>query len=267
MNRIIDYENLSIKMQDWIKSYVNENGISTLVVGVSGGIDSAVVSTLCAETGIPTIVVGMPINSSPENTKLSDLQISLLSAKYDNVEGYYIDLSPVFESFKSHKAFDKRFNSELGFANTKSRLRMVSLYQIAASVGGIVIGTGNKVEDFGVGFYTKYGDGGVDISPIADLYKSEVRELGKLLGVPQDIIDAEPTDGLWEDNRVDETQIGSTYDELEWAMEYGMNKWSEQLELTEKEKTILTTYANFNTKNKHKMVSIPIFDLKEYNIV
>jgi NAD+ synthase len=267
MNRIIDYENLSIKIQDWIKSYVNENGISTLVVGVSGGIDSAVVSTLCAETGIPTIVVGMPINSSPENTKLSDLQISLLSAKYDNVEGYYIDLSSVFESFKSHKAFDKRFNSELGFANTKSRLRMVSLYQIAASDGGIVIGTGNKVEDFGVGFYTKYGDGGVDISPIADLYKSEVRELGKLLGVPQEIINAEPTDGLWEDNRVDETQIGSTYDELEWAMEYGMNKWSEQLELTEKERTILTTYANFNTKNKHKMVSIPIFDLKENNII
>ena len=267
MNRIIDYENLSIKIQDWIKSYVNENGISTLIVGVSGGIDSAVVSTLCAETGIPTIVVGMPINSSPENTKLSDLQISLLTAKYDNVEGYYIDLSPLFESFKSHKAFDKRFNSELGFANTKSRLRMVSLYQIAASVGGIVVGTGNKVEDFGVGFYTKYGDGGVDISPIADLYKSEVRELGKLLGIPQDIINAEPTDGLWEDNRIDETQIGSTYDELEWAMEYGMDKWSEQLELTEKERTILTTYANFNTKNKHKMVSIPIFDLKENNVI
>ena len=267
MNRIIDYENLSIKIQDWIKSYVNENGISTLIVGVSGGIDSAVVSTLCAETGIPTIVVGMPINSSPENTKLSDLQISLLTAKYDNVEGYYIDLSPLFESFKSHKAFDKRFNSELGFANTKSRLRMVSLYQIAASVGGIVVGTGNKVEDFGVGFYTKYGDGGVDISPIADLYKSEVRELGKLLGIPQDIINAEPTDGLWEDNRIDETQIGSTYDELEWAMEYGMDKWSEQLELTEKERIILTTYANFNTKNKHKMVSIPIFDLKENNVI
>ena len=229
--------------------------------------DSAVVSTLCTETGVPTIVVGMPINSSPENTKLSDLQISLLTAKYDNVEGYYIDLSPVFESFKSHKAFDKRFNSELGFANTKSRLRMVSLYQIAASVGGIVVGTGNKVEDFGVGFYTKYGDGGVDISPIADLYKSEVRELGKLLGVPQDIINAESTDGLWEDNRLDETQIGSTYDELEWAMEYGMDKWSEQLELTEKERIILTTYANFNTKNKHKMVSIPIFDLKENNVI
>jgi NAD+ synthase len=266
MNRIIDYENLSIKIQDWIKSYVNENNLQVLVVGVSGGIDSAVVSTLCAKTGIPTIVVGMPINSNLENTRLSDLQIALLSRTYTNVEGYNVDLSSVFQSFKSHKIFD-RFNSELGFANTKSRLRMVSLYQIAASVGGIVVGTGNKVEDFGVGFYTKYGDGGVDISPIADLYKSEVRELGKLLGVPQDVINAEPTDGLWEDNRLDETQIGSTYDELEWAMEYGMDKWSEQLELTKKERTILTTYANFNTKNKHKMVSIPIFDLKENNII
>jgi NAD+ synthase len=266
MNRIIDYENLSIKIQDWIKSYVNENNLQVLVVGVSGGIDSAVVSTLCAKTGIPTIVVVMPINSNLENTRLSDLQIALLSRTYTNVEGYNVDLSSVFQSFKSHKIFD-RFNSELGFANTKSRLRMVSLYQIAASVGGIVVGTGNKVEDFGVGFYTKYGDGGVDISPIADLYKSEVRELGKLLGVPQDVINAEPTDGLWEDNRLDETQIGSTYDELEWAMEYGMDKWSEQLELTKKERTILTTYANFNTKNKHKMVSIPIFDLKENNII
>lgn len=266
MNRIIDYENLSNKIQEWIVNYVTENNLQVLVVGVSGGIDSAVVSTLCAKTGIPTIVVGMPINSNLENTRLSDLQIALLSRTYTNVEGYNVDLSSVFQSFKSHKIFD-RFNSELGFANTKSRLRMVSLYQIAASVGGIVVGTGNKVEDFGVGFYTKYGDGGVDISPIADLYKSEVRELGKLLGVPQDIINAEPTDGLWEDNRLDETQIGSTYDELEWAMEYGMDKWSEQLELTEKERIILTTYANFNTKNKHKMVSIPVFDLKENNIV
>jgi len=266
MNRIIDYENLSNKIQEWIVNYVTENNLRVLVVGVSGGIDSAVVSTLCAKTGIPTIVVGMPINSNLENTRLSDLQIALLSKTYTNVEGYNVDLSSVFQSFKSHKIFD-RFNSELGFANTKSRLRMVSLYQISASVGGIVVGTGNKVEDFGVGFYTKYGDGGVDISPIADLYKSEVRELGKLLGVPQDIINAEPTDGLWEDNRIDETQIGSTYNELEWAMEYGMDKWSEQLELTEKERIILTTYANFNTKNKHKMVSIPVFDLKENNIV
>ena len=267
MNRIIDYENLSHKIKEWIKNYVTENGISTLVVGVSGGIDSAVVSTLCAETGIPTIVVGIPINSSPENTRLSDLQISLLSAKYHNVEGYYIDLSSVFESFKSHKAFEKAFFSELGFANTKSRLRMMSLYQIASSVGGLVVGTGNKVEDFGVGFYTKYGDGGVDISPIADLYKSEVRELGRLLGVPQDIIDAEPTDGLWDDNRVDETQIGTSYDNLEWVMEYGLKKWEDGLELTGKEQMVISNYLDFHTKNKHKMVSIPIFDLKDNNVI
>lgn len=266
MNRIIDYENLSNKIQEWILNYVSENNLQTLVVGVSGGIDSAVVSTLCAKTGIPTIVVGMPINSNPENTKLSDLQIALLSKTYSNVEGYYVDLSSVFESFKSHKVFD-RFNSELGFANTKSRLRMISLYQIAASVSGIVVGTGNKVEDFGVGFYTKYGDGGVDISPIADLYKSEVRELGRLLNVPQEIIDAEPTDGLWDDNRVDETQIGSTYDDLEWVMEYGMKKWEDDLKLTQKEMTAISNYLSFNTKNKHKMVSIPIFDLKENNII
>ena len=267
MNRIIDYENLSHKIKEWIKNYVTENEISTLVVGVSGGIDSAVVSTLCAETGIPTIVVGMPINSSPENTKLSDLQISLLSAKYHNVVGYSIDLSSVFASFKTHKAFDQKFNSELGFANTKSRLRMMSLYQVASSVGGIVVGTGNKVEDFGVGFYTKYGDGGVDISPIADLYKSEVRELGKFLGVPQDIIDVEPTDGLWEDNRVDETQIGTSYDNLEWVMEYGLKKWEDGLELTEKEQSVISNYLEFNTKNKHKMVSIPTFDLKNNNVI
>lgn len=267
MNRIIDYENLSLKIQEWIKNYVTENGISTLVIGVSGGIDSAVVSTLCAETGIPTIVVGMPINSSPENTKLSDLQIALLTTKYENVDGFNIDLTPVFESFKSHKAFEKTFFSELGFANTKSRLRMMSLYQIAASVGGLVVGTGNKVEDFGVGFYTKYGDGGVDISPIADLYKSEVRELGRLLGVPQDIINAEPTDGLWDDNRVDETQIGTSYDNLEWVMEYGLKKWEDGLELTEKEQIVISNYLSFHTKNKHKMVSIPIFDLKNNNVI
>lgn len=266
MNRIIDYQNLSNKIQEWIVNYVTENNLEVLVVGVSGGIDSAVVSTLCAKTGIPTIVVGMPINSNPENTRLSDLQIGLLSKIYPNVGGYYVDLSSVFESFKSHKVFE-RFNSELGFANTKSRLRMISLYQIAASVGGIVVGTGNKVEDFGVGFYTKYGDGGVDISPIADLYKSEVRELGRLLGVPQEIIDAEPTDGLWEDNRVDETQIGASYDQLEWVMEYGLKKWEDDLKLTNTELEAVNTYLKFNLQNKHKMVSIPVFDLKDNHII
>jgi NAD+ synthase len=264
MNRIIDYENLSNQIQEWIKNYAKENNIETLVVGVSGGIDSAVVSTLCAKTGLPTIVVGMPLNSSPKNTELSEKHISELSSKYkQNVIGLNIDLSKTFEEFKSHPVFRKDYNSELGFANTKSRLRMITLYQIATSKRGIVVGTGNKVEDFGVGFYTKYGDGGVDISPIADLYKTEVRNLGLHLGVCQEIIEAEPTDGLWDDNRVDEAQIGATYEELEWAMEYGMNK----LTYTEKEYEVVEIFRGFNTKNKHKMVSIPVFDLKENEII
>lgn len=264
MNRIIDYDNLSNQIQSWIKNYVVENKISTLVVGVSGGIDSAVVSTLCAETGISTIVVGMPLNSSPKNTELSEKHIAELSSKFkNNVVGLHIDLSNTFEEFKSHPIFKHMYNSELGFANTKSRLRMITLYQIASSVGGVVVGTGNKVEDFGVGFYTKYGDGGVDISPIADLYKTEVRNLGRHLGVCEEIINAEPTDGLWDDNRVDETQIGATYEELEWAMEYGVDK----LSYSEKEYNIVETYLKFNEKNKHKMVSIPVFDLKENEII
>jgi NAD+ synthase len=264
MNRIIDYENLSNHIKEWIKDYVEENNIETLVVGVSGGIDSAVVSTLCAETGIPTIVVGMPLNSAPKNTELSEKHIAHLSTKYkNNVIGLHVDLSKTFEEFKSHPVFRKDYNSELAFANTKSRLRMITLYQIAASKNGIVVGTGNKVEDFGVGFYTKYGDGGVDISPIADLYKTEVRLLGIHLGVCKEIVEAEPTDGLWDDNRVDETQIGATYEELEWVMEYGLNK----MVYSGNEYKLIETYTKFNEKNKHKMVSIPIFDLKENELI
>jgi NAD+ synthase len=263
MDRIIDYENLSDKIQEWILSYTVENKITTLVVGVSGGIDSAVVSTLCAKTGLPTLVIGMPLNSSESNTNLSNEHISFLCSKYSNVHGYTIDLSKTFQEFKSNKLFETEFNSELGFANTKSRLRMITLYQIAASRNGIVVGTGNKVEDFGVGFYTKYGDGGVDISPIADLYKTEVRNLGRHLGVINEIINSEPTDGLWEDNRVDEVQIGATYEELEWAMEKGIGKQN----YSEKEYKIIETFLSFNKRNKHKMVSIPMFDLKKNEII
>jgi NAD+ synthase len=264
MNRIIDYQNLAKEIKSWITVYAGENNLKTLVVGVSGGIDSAVVSTLCAETGLPTIVVGMPINSNKKNTELSEKQIEFLSTKYrNNVSGYHVDLSKTFQEFQSHPIFKNQFNSELGFANTKSRLRMITLYQIASSVSGIVVGTGNKVEDFGVGFYTKYGDGGVDISPIADLYKTEVRELGRHLGIPQEIINAEPTDGLWEDDRTDEDQIGATYEELEWVMEHGLNK----LSYTEKEYKFVETFLNFHNKNKHKMVSIPVFNLKEKEII
>lgn len=264
MNRIVDYQNLAKEIQLWITDYASKNNLKTLVVGVSGGIDSAVVSTLCAQTGLPTIVVGMPINSNSKNTELSEKHIEFLSTKYkNNVAGFHIDLSKTFQEFNSHPLIQKRFNSELGLANTKSRLRMITLYQIAASENGLVVGTGNKVEDFGVGFYTKYGDGGVDISPIADLYKTEVRELGRHLGVPQEIINAEPTDGLWEDDRTDEDQIGATYEELEWVMEHGLNK----LSYTQKEYKVVEKFLNFHNKNKHKMVSIPVFDLKEKEII
>jgi NAD+ synthase len=259
MNRIIDYSNLANKIQTWISDYVHKNNLKFLVVGVSGGIDSAVVSTLCARTGIPTIAVGLPLNSKPENTELSNLQLDFL--KNFGVETLEYDLSETFLIFK--KLMSNTFNSDLANANTKSRLRMVTLYHLATSVGGIVVGTGNKVEDFGVGFYTKYGDGGVDISPIADLYKTEVRELGRALGVPQQIINATPTDGLWDDDRNDEQQIGATYEELEWVMELGIDKKV----YTEKEFDIIEVYKGFNSKNKHKMVPIPFFNLKENNII
>jgi len=259
MNRIIDYKNLSEEIQNWITNYVNNHNIKTLVIGVSGGIDSAVVSTLCAKTGIPTIAVGMPLNSKPENTRLSNLQLDFLSKL--NVKTFEYDLTKTFNSFEG--LMPEFFNSDLSIANSKSRMRMMTLYHIATNVKGIVVGTGNKVEDFGVGFYTKYGDGGVDISPIADLYKTEVRELGRYLGVPQEIINATPTDGLWDDDRNDEEQIGATYEELEWVMEYGISKQS----YTDKEFRVLQIYQNFNEKNKHKMVPIPIFDLKKNEII
>ena len=259
MNRIIDYKNLSEEIQNWITNYVNNYNIKTLVIGVSGGIDSAVVSTLCAKTGIPTIAVGMPLNSKPENTRLSNLQLDFLSKL--NVKTFEYDLTKTFNSFEG--LMSEFFNSDLSIANSKSRMRMMTLYHIATTVKGIVVGTGNKVEDFGVGFYTKYGDGGVDISPIADIYKTEVRELGRYLGVPQEIINATPTDGLWDDDRNDEEQIGATYEELEWVMEYGIDKQS----YTDKEIRVLHIYQNFNEKNKHKMVPIPIFDLKENKII
>ena len=259
MNRIIDYKNLSEQIQNWIIDYVNKNNIKTLVIGVSGGIDSAVVSTLCSRTGIPTVAVGMPLNSKPENTRLSNLQLDFLSKL--NVQTIEVELSDAFKSFES--TIPHHFKSELASANSKSRLRMMTLYHIATNRNGLVVGTGNKVEDFGVGFYTKYGDGGVDISPIADLYKTEVRELGRYLGIPQDIINATPTDGLWDDDRNDEEQIGTTYEELEWVMEYGINKQV----YTDKEFNVLEIYQNFNNRNNHKMVPIPIFDLKENEII
>ena len=247
MIRIEDYEELKVRIVNWLKDYYWKYDIKAFVVGVSGGIDSAVVSTLCAETGFPTYVLTMPLHSKKGNTELSDVHAKSLSKKYSNVRVVNIDLSNTYESLLFD--IDQDFvNNKLANANTKSRLRMVTLYQVAGSVGGIVVGTGNKVEDYGVGFYTKYGDGGVDIAPIADLYKSEVWELGEYLEVDQRIVDAKPTDGLWDDGRNDEDQIGATYVELEEAME---NKTGVAVNILEE----------YNKKNRHKMEPIPTFKL------
>ena len=247
MVRIDSYEDLTDRIVGWIKDYYWENNIKALVVGVSGGIDSAVVSTLCAKTGLPTYVLTMPLHSKVGNTFLSDVHAKALVDKYPNVRVVNIDLSDTYETLLFN--IDQDFvNNKLANANTKSRLRMVTLYQVAGSVGGIVVGTGNKIEDYGIGFYTKYGDGGVDIAPIADLYKTEVWELGEYLEVDERICDAIPTDGLWDDGRCDEDQIGASYEQLEEAMEYRRGPAVDILD-------------EYNKKNSHKMNPIPTFKL------
>ena len=246
------------KISSWLRDYLKTNNLKTFVVGVSGGIDSAVASTLCAMTGAPTVTVNLPLHSSRHNTDLSNLHLEWLRAHYKNVQTDVVCLDSIFDSFtKALQGYD----SALGFANSKSRLRMVALYQIAASTDGMVVGTGNKVEDFGVGFFTKYGDGGVDISPIADLTKTQVRELARELGIHQTILDAPPTDGLWEDSRTDEDQIGASYEELEWAMDYVENNRLNNL--TYRQKKVIMVYKKFNRLNAHKMKSIPVFKFGE----
>ena len=257
MNRITDYNDVKNRIVKWLGDYVIEHNIKAFVVGVSGGIDSAVSSTLAASTGLPTYALGMPIHQKEEQETLSDAHLKWLQANFPNVIANKFDLTKVFDSFKFTMR-EMGFN-ELALANSRSRLRMVTLYQVATSVGGIVVGTGNKVEDYGVGFYTKYGDGGVDIAPIADLYKTEVWELGKSLGIDQRIIQAKPTDGLWDDGRTDEDQIGTSYEMLEWVMERGLSE--DPMFLNEQETLAINIYQKFHNQNKHKMVSIPTFKL------
>ena len=234
---------------DWVNDYAKNqaSNIESLVVGVSGGIDSALVSTICAMTKIKTILVKIPVHS--KDISLSKNHCSELQERYDNVEVYEIDLSETFDKFKE-TCSKYNYKEELAFANSKSRLRMLLLYQIAQSTSGIVVGTGNKVEDFGVGFYTKYGDGGVDISPIADLTKSEVRSLAKELNISDVIIQAQPTDGLWDDNRTDEDQLGLSYEQLEDAMANPKSIHRDK-------------YLGIRNKNLHKMQPIPVCNIAD----
>ena len=229
-------------ISNWIKDYSVNNNFNSLVIGISGGIDSAVTSTLSAKTGLKTFVANMPILDHKDTNQRGINHINWLKNNFDNIIDLKIDLSLVFESFKSVLSNN---NSEHGYANSQARLRMTTLYQIAASNNGIVVGTGNKVEDFGIGFYTKYGDGGVDISPIADCLKTEVWEIGKELKISKDIIDAPPTDGLWNDGRTDEDQVGLSYFEIEEAM---LNESSINRE----------KYLEIRKNNIHKMKPIPI---------
>ena len=231
-------------ISNWIKTYVDQmpNKAQSLVIGISGGIDSSVSSTLSAMTGIKTIVLTMPIRQKDNQHDLSLKHQEWLKKKFKNVESYTISLDKLFDSFSFTL---KEFDNEHGFANSRARLRMTTLYQVAAANKGIVVGTGNKVEDFGVGFYTKYGDGGVDISPIADCNKTEVWELGKELGILKEIIDAPPTDGLWDDGRTDEGQLGFKYEDLENAM---INPDSPHRQ----------EYEKIRKQNLHKMEPIPV---------
>jgi NAD+ synthase len=239
----------------WISDYSKNNNLSPLVVGISGGIDSALVSALCAMTGIDTLVVSLPIYQKDDQLLRARNHAKWLSEKYDNVEFIEKDLSGLFENFKS--IFSENEMNGLSLANSRSRLRMVTLYQMAGSKGGMVIGTGNRVEDFGVGFFTKYGDGGVDISPIGDLTKTQVRNLSSELGIIKEIILADPTDGLWEEDRTDEQQLGATYEELEWAM----NFLGDPINLNKRQGEVYEIYSKFNRINRHKMIGIPVFKI------
>lgn len=267
MNRFTDYSVLETSIVSWIQKYVENNpSIEALVIGVSGGIDSAVSSTLAAKTGLPVYALGMPIHQNAEQENLSDAHLEWLRTNFNNVTVLKYDLTSTFDTFKNVMG---DYGQDLhALANTRSRLRMVTLYQIAGSVNGIVVGTGNGVEDYGVGFYTKYGDGGVDISPIADLFKTEVRELGKHFGVDQRIIDAPPTDGLWDDGRTDESQLGTTYEMLEWVMETQTLAFGGQLKpiesydgFTEEQVNAIRAYERFNTQNQHKIRPVPLYTL------
>ena len=251
--------NLDRQISNWILEYSKKNNIKTLVIGISGGIDSAVTSFLCAKTNLKTKLLIMPILQNKDETIRGINHSMFLEKKFSNVETINIDLTNIYNRYLEE--IPSRFHTKLSLANTRARIRMTTLYMIAGSCSGIVVGTGNKVEDFGVGFFTKYGDGGVDISPIADLTKTEVYSLASKINIIKEIIDAPPTDGLWDDGRTDENQLGATYKELEWAMNWCENNYSEiqNKNLTKKQLHILDVYLSHRKSNKHKMKKIPVF--------
>jgi NAD+ synthase len=245
---------------DWMKDYLKESQQKGFVIGVSGGIDSAVTSTLCATTGKPTLCVELPIHQHKSQVSRARKHIEQLESRFANVSSVKVDLSNTFDTFKaSLPEIESKDVQDFSLANSRARLRMTMLYYFAGIHSYLVAGTGNKVEDFGVGFYTKYGDGGVDLSPLADLMKSEVFEIAKDLNVINEIQEAEPTDGLFGDSRTDEDQIGASYDELEWAMEFD----GDQSEITDRQQEVLKIYKKLHSANQHKMRAIPVCEIPE----
>jgi NAD+ synthase len=249
----LDYSTIKRHIANWLTNYCDQAGSKGFVIGISGGIDSAVTSTLCALTHRKVVLVNMPIRQSENEYNRAIEHIKDLQVKFPNVLAHEVQLSGVFSEFESVLPQETALN-QLAMANTRARIRMTTLYAIAQSENCLVVGTGNKIEDFGIGFFTKYGDGGVDLSPIADLMKSQVYSLGKELGVVSSIQHAAPTDGLWGDNRTDEDQIGATYAELEWVMEFN----GEIESLNDRQKMVIELYHRLNRINKHKMVPIPV---------
>lgn len=251
-------EKVNAHIVDWLKTYAENAKVNGFVIGISGGVDSAVTSTLCAQTGLKTLCVEMPIHQAKSHVTRGREHIEQLKNRFPNVSSIEADLTSVFETFKTVVPdVTDTATLHLSLANTRARLRMTTLYYFAGIHCLLVAGTGNKVEDFGVGFYTKYGDGGVDLSPIADLMKSEVFLLGHYLKVPDSILNASPTDGLFGDDRTDEDQLGASYDELEWAM-YQDEAGQSSDAFSGREKTVFDIYKRLNTINQHKMTAIPV---------
>lgn len=256
--RTLQIEKVNTQIVEWLKSYALNSKVNGFVIGISGGVDSAVTSTLCAQTGLNVLCVEMPIHQAQSQVSRAQEHIELLKSRYPNVSSVVANLTSVFETFKSEVPItDNEHTLNLSLANTRARLRMTTLYYFAGIHGLLVAGTGNKVEDFGVGFYTKYGDGGVDVSPIADLMKSEVYQLGTYLKIPNSILTAAPTDGLFGDSRTDEDQLGASYDELEWAMLLTDEELATST-FSEREKEVIKIYKKLNTNNQHKMNPIPV---------